>query len=132
MELIYLIIPVLFIIICYNLQFQKTHTIFGKVASNSNDLKIGLMFRKKKLKLNEGMLFPFINSVWMKNTYIPLDVIFLNDNMEVVDYYQNTTPLSTRSISTLKNNAHILEMNAGSVDKLNINRNDIITFIKMN
>ena len=50
--------------------------------------------------------------------------------MEVVDCYQNTTPLSTRS--TLKNNAHILEMNAGSVDKLNINRNDIITFIKTN
>lgn len=129
---VFIIFTFLILLIFSNYEVNKTHTIFGKTASNNEELRIGLMFRKNKLKRNEGMLFPFISSVWMKNTYIPLDIIFLNNSMKVIDYYKNTIPLSTKSIRSSKNNAHILEMNSGSIHKLNININDDINFIQIN
>ena len=42
------------------------------------------------------MLFKDINSVWMKNTFIPLDVIFLDENYKVIGYVEDTVPLSSR------------------------------------
>ena len=113
----------------------RVHKIYGKVAKNDKELQKGLMFRKDKLKNNEGMLFPMtykINSMWMKNTYIPLDVIFLDDNMRIIGYVEDTVPLSLDSISIDKKSHNILEMNAGSVKYHNKKIGDKILFIEKN
>jgi uncharacterized membrane protein (UPF0127 family) len=91
------------------------------------------MHRKNRLGYNEGMLFPMgykYNSMWMKNTYIPLDVIFLDDNMRILGNIENTVPLSLESISIDKKSHNVLEMNSGSVKDFNMKIGDKIIFIE--
>ena len=113
---------------------HTTHSIYGSVARTSKELKHGLMYRKQPLNDNEGMLFimrqNYDNSVWMKNTYISLDVIFLDKSMKIVGYKTNTTPLSTKTIKINQPSSYILEMNANSVNQLNINVGDTLQFIE--
>jgi uncharacterized protein len=111
---------------------KKIHTIHGKVARTEQELKKGLMYRKHTLNEKEGMLFVmhqnYDNSVWMKNTYISLDVIFLDNSMNVVGYKTNTKPLSTKTISINDPSSYILEMNANTVKRLDIQIGDTIHF----
>ena len=112
---------------------DNIHKIYGKVVKTDKEKIKGLMHRKDILKYNEGMLFPMeykINSMWMKNTYIPLDVIFLDDNMRILGYVVDTVPLSLKSISIDKKSNNVLEMNGGSVDKFNMKIGDKIIFIE--
>jgi len=68
--------------------YNKNITFNVEVAKTIEERRIGLMYRKKLLN-NEGMLFIFprerIIQLWMKNTYIPLDVIFISENKVIVD-----------------------------------------------
>ena len=116
----------------YFISKGSVHKIYGSVARTNEELKKGLMFRKQKLNTKEGMLFimrqNYDNSIWMKNTYISLDVIFLDKSMKVVGYKTNTTPLSTKTIKINQPSYYILEMNANSVNQLNINIGDSIQF----
>ena len=61
---------------------------------------------KTKMKLNEGMLFVWKTEdyriFWMKNTNIPIDIIFLNKNYEIIDIFYNAKPFSLKSISSNK------------------------------
>jgi uncharacterized protein len=68
--------------------------------------------------------------MWMKNTYIPLDVIFLDDNMRILGYVLDTVPLSLESISINKKSNNVLEMNAGSVNNFNMKIGDKILFVE--
>ena len=111
----------------------RIHKIYGKVAKNDKELQKGLMFRKDRLKNNEGMLFPMtykINSMWMKNTYIPLDVIFLDNDMRIIGYVEDTVPLSLKPISIDKKSNNVLEMNSGSIRYHNMLINDKVLFIE--
>ena len=65
----------------------------------------------------------------MKNTYIPLDVIFLDGNMNVIGYKENNQPHSLKSISINKPSRYVLEMNAGTINKFNLRRGEKIHFI---
>ena len=60
----------------------------------------------KKLNKNSGMLFDFkkpqIISLYMKNTYIPLDVLFFNDNNIIMEYVENMKPHDLKSIKSKK------------------------------
>ena len=132
-KIIILLIIVIYIIYKYFSTKTRVHKIYGKVAKNDKELQKGLMFRKSRLKNNEGMLFPMtykINSMWMKNTHIPLDVIFLDENMRILGYVVDTVPLSLESISIDKKSNNVLEMNGGSVDKFNMKIGDKIIFIE--
>ena len=132
-EIILILIIVIYIIYKYFSTETRVHKIYGKVAKNNKELQKGLMFRKDKLKNNEGILFPMtykINSMWMKNTYIPLDVIFLDDNMRIIGYIEDTVPLSLDSISIDKKSHNVLEMNAESVRYHNKRIGDKILFIE--
>ena len=133
----HLFVILLFItfIVYYYHTYRKKHKVYGKVARNLQESKKGLMFRKMPLKKNEGMLFPRqknnIISMWMKNTYIPLDMVFLNKSMKVIGYIEDTEPLSTKSLSINKPSSYVLEMNGNTVSHMNIKIGDTIEFIEV-
>lgn len=99
-----------------------------EIVSTASTIKKGLMFRKK-LQANHGMLFVFADykprSFWMKNTYIPLDVLFLQDDL-IVDLHSNATPLSLQHIPTAQNCNVVLEVNAGYIQAHHIKIGDRI------
>jgi len=108
------------------------HKVIGKVAKTYEEIKKGLMFRKEKLGKNEGLLFDTginkIQSFWMKNTFIPLDVLFLNSNFRVIGFVENTTPHSLDPVTINKKSCFVLEVNAGFVKENNVKKNDYIDF----
>ena len=81
------------------------------------------MFRRS-MPDGEGMLFDFGGdrpvSMWMKNTYIPLDMIFIGSDRTVKHVAERTTPLSERSIASPVPVRYVLEVNAGVSDALGI------------
>ena len=89
-------------------------------AKTKNQIRDGLMYRKKKLKKNQGMLFHTglkVSSFWMKNTFIPLDVLFLNKSGKILGYKENNKPHSLKGISIGKKSFYVLVMNGGWVKK---------------
>ena len=81
-------------------------TIYIKRA---HDKKLGLMHRKNKLKKNHGLLFDYdrygVFTFWMKDTYIPLEVICLDHNYKVVGVIEDLKPKSkkSRTLDTVSN-----------------------------
>ena len=107
--------------------------VFGNKVSGKDAVK-GLMYIKKPLWNNNGMLFdmtdrPKNHSMWMKNTYIPLDIIFLDENMNIVGYKENNIPHSLKQIKINTPSRYVLEMNGGTVRKFSLKKGDKIFFI---
>ena len=129
-----LLILCLLLLLVYLYSRPKRHLFYGPIMKKNNELRKGLMFRKEKLKPDQGMLFIMNknsnNSVWMKNTYLSLDVIFLNSDKQVVGFIENTQPLSTKTLTIDKNSSYILETNSGTIQNKKINLNDIIHHIE--
>ena len=94
-----------------------------EVAKTNEEQAEGLMYRLE-LKKNGGMLFLFNNekkaSFWMKNTLIPLDIIFINKNGSINKIYKNTIPKSRKRIISKGEVLAVLEINAGEANKHNI------------
>jgi uncharacterized protein len=95
----------------------------AELALTPDQWQRGLMFRKS-LPENSGMLFVFpdeaIQSFWMKNTLIPLDMIFISANDRVVDIKNNFLPCTTDPCPTYQSvlpAKYVLEVNAGMVQK---------------
>ncbi len=113
----------------------QTHTtsvtVHAEVALTPEQQIRGLMFRKS-LPENDGMLFVFptkqIVSMWMKNTYIPLDMIFFDDTRKVVHIHQNARPHDLTIISSLVPATGVLEVNAGFVRKHHITLGNQINY----
>ncbi len=107
---------------------QKLIKINIEIADDRDEITKGLMFREK-LDENSGMLFIFQNedyhTFWMKNTLIPLDIIFIDKNFKIVDIKQAVPcedQCSTyRSAKPVK---YVLEVNAGFTEKNNIKVDD--------
>ena len=82
------------------------------------------------IKFKQGMLFDYgkhsIISMWMKNTFIPLDIIFLDNDYKVIHYHKNATPHSLKGLSSKTKAYYAIELNAGSIDDLNISVGDNI------
>ena len=125
--LVIISILMIFIFLC-----KKTKEILvtAIIAKTPQQIKLGLMFVKKTLPNNHGMLFDYgisdNHKMWMKNTLIPLDIIFLGANKEVLGFVENAKPLSMDSLSIDEDSRYALEMNAGWVKKNNISRGDVI------
>ncbi len=105
-----------------------------EIADNPAERAQGLMFRKE-LKENSGMLFIFPSSekysFWMKNTFIPLDIIWIDENLEIVYIHENAQPCKDEcnSITPDKEAKYILEINSGLSERYGIeigNRVEII------
>ncbi len=111
--------------------YNKNITFVVEVAKTIEERKIGLMYRKKLLN-NEGMLFIFpreeIIQLWMKNTYFPLDVIFISENKIIVDIKKNMERLSETIVRSKVKSRYALEFNAGLINKLDIRIGDKVLF----
>jgi len=102
-------------------------TIDIEVADSEDERTQGLMYRYS-MEENQGMYFIFpeedFRSFWMKNTYISLDIIFINANHEIVSIQKYTQPKSTYSQPSEKPAKYVLEVNAGFADKYGIKPGD--------
>ena len=111
--------------------YNKNITFVVEVAKTIEERRSGLMYRKKLLN-NEGMLFVFpqerIIQLWMKNTYIPLDVIFISENKVIVDIKRNMKRLSETIVRSKVKSRYALEFNAGLINKLDIKIGDKVLF----
>lgn len=101
------------------------------IADEPEEWSRGLM-EIKQLEKRNGMLFIFpdenIRTFWMKNTYIPLDMIFMNSKMEIVKIYTNTQPLNTSILySSEKPSKYVLEINAGESNLYNLQEGQTAT-----
>ena len=104
-------------------------TLDVEVARDSASRERGLMYRRF-LPENRGMLFDFGRSetvlMWMKNTYIPLDMIFISRDGKVTHIEDNTEPLSEAIISSQGPAFAVLEVNAGAASKLGLKVGDVV------
>jgi len=102
-----------------------------EVATTRNEQTSGLS-RRSFLGEKNGMLFLYKRSsvvnMWMKNTLIPLDIIFIDSNNRIVNIVRNTKPLSTKTISSKTAVKTVLEVNGGFCEKYNIRAGYSIAF----
>jgi len=87
-----------------------------EVANTPESLQRGLMFRQS-LAEGHGMIFVFPQDAdhefWMKNTYIPLDMIYISADGRIVGIHPNATPLSEAGISVGRPSRYVLEVPGG-------------------
>ena len=100
-----------------------------EIVDKDYEITQGLMYRKS-MKKDRGMLFKFpdsrMRSFWMKNTHIPLDIIFIKTNGEIVNVQSNTRPFSEQSIPSTVPAQYVLEVNAGRALDLGWKPGDLI------
>ena len=105
-----------------------------ELAVNPEELYQGLMFRER-LDYDKGMLFIFEEpkkyGFWMKNTYIPLDIIWINQEKEVVFIKRGAQPCQNnlcQAVYPESQAKYVLEVNAGVVGDIGLNLGDKLTF----
>lgn len=102
-----------------------------QIADNDFDRELGLMYRKS-MEENQGMLFIFpqetIQTFWMRNTLIPLDMIFINSKKDIVTIRNATKTLSDQTYASSEPAKYVLEVNAGYCKRFNIKEGDKIAW----
>ena len=102
----------------------------AEVADTDPERERGLMFRRS-LPDNHGMIFLFDGereiTMWMKNTYIPLDMVFIGNDWRVVHIAYDAEPFSTAIISSMRPASRVLEIAAGQAQKLKLGVGDIVS-----
>ncbi len=101
-----------------------------EVARTDKQRETGLMFRKE-MPERQGMLFDFKQDqpvyMWMKNTYIPLDMLFIRADGTIARIEAMTTPFSERTISSGEPVRAVLELNGGAARRLGIAPGDRVS-----
>jgi hypothetical protein len=101
------------------------------VATTSAQQTRGLMYVRYMPEFT-GMLFvyrqPRALSMWMKNTYIPLDMLFIRTDGSIANIATHTEPLSLESIRAIEPLNFVLELNAGVTDRLGIDTESRVHF----
>ncbi len=102
-----------------------------EIADNDGERQQGLMNRSV-MSNTQGMLFIFDveepQAFWMKNTILPLDIIYVNAKMEIVSIAENTTPFSEQSIPSHFPAQYVVEVNAGFCAQYGIVAGSVIKF----
>ncbi len=103
---------------------DKEISIAIQLATTPEQQSYGLMFREE-VPENYGMLFDFrmhkdVITMWMKNTLVPLDILFIDKRGKIVHIVENTVPLSLDIISSEVPVSAALEMKAGEVKRLGV------------
>ena len=102
-----------------------------KVAKTKEQVAKGLMF-VKQMSAHEGMIFIFdhmkIRNFWMKNTYLSLDMVFLDQNKKVVNIIPNVPILNTEKRNSAVPAQYVVELLAGESAKNNITKGSVLYF----
>lgn len=102
-----------------------------EIAESDYEIETGLMYREK-METDQAMLFIFpdvaFHSFYMKNTLIPLDIIFIDDGLNIVNIKQNASPLDESGIPSGLPVQYVLEVNAGLSDSWGLQLGDRIVF----
>ena len=107
---------------------ENSATLFAAEIADTDELRSrGLMFRHV-LPKDRAMLFDFGEprpaAMWMKNTYISLDMLFVRTDGSIAAIAENTEPFSTQTISVDEPVKGVVELAAGTVKRLGIKRDD--------
>ena len=105
-----------------------------EIANSDFDRQLGLMFRKH-MDAKNGMLFIFpseeMQAFWMRNTFIPLDMVFVNAEKKIVTIHRNTQTLSDQSYPSSAPAMYVIEVTGGFCSSHNIIDGDRINFIQL-
>jgi uncharacterized membrane protein (UPF0127 family) len=106
-----------------------THGFAVELADSPAEQARGLMFRTE-LGDDEGMLFPSVRpqmrSFWMKNTPLPLDIIFIGPDRRILNIAANTVPYSLESVVSAGPAIAVLELRGGRAEELGIEPGDMV------
>ena len=104
-----------------------------EIADTDFDIQTGLMYRNS-MKNTQAMLFIFEDErerfFYMKNTRIPLDIIYINANKTIVSFQKHAKPFDESSLPSGAPAKYVLEVNAGLVDEWELKEKDSVVFIK--
>jgi uncharacterized protein len=102
-----------------------------ELATTSEQRAQGLMYRQR-LAADAGMLFLYPAarpvSMWMKNTLIPLDMLFIGDDGRILHIAERAIPGSTATISSTQPARAVLELNGGTAARLKIQVGDRVLY----
>ncbi len=100
-----------------------------EVAETDAEKALGLMFRKR-LDPGKGMLFPYSEpdeiSMWMRNTFVSLDMVFVGKDGRVHRVEERTEPMSEKIILSQGPVTAVLEIGAGEAERLGIKAGDLV------
>jgi uncharacterized membrane protein (UPF0127 family) len=100
-----------------------------EIARDEAHREQGLMFRQS-MPEDAGMLFLFgqaqITDFWMKNTLIPLDMLFVGADGHIVNIYKRAVPMSEAIIASAGPVVAVIELNGGAADKFGIKPGDLV------
>ncbi|WP_179354621.1 DUF192 domain-containing protein [Winogradskyella vidalii] len=106
-------------------------TIAIEIADDEYSTQTGLMYRTE-LETHHGMLFIFPNvqlrSFYMKNTKIPLDIIYIDESKTIVSFQKNAKPFDETSLPSEAPAKYVLEINAGLSDEWGLEVGDKISY----
>lgn len=110
---------------------EKIKKIDVEIAENEAEHAKGLMYRSY-MPDSVGMLFIFQNvqpqSFWMKNTHIPLDIIYVGPDKKIVSIQKNAKPFSEDNLPSYGDVQYVVEVNGGYTDQYGIKVGDSIQF----
>lgn len=105
-----------------------------EIADDEYKTQTGLMYRDKMDQL-QGMLFVFpdedLRSFYMKNTNIPLDIIYINADKKIVSFQKNAQPNNERSLPSNVPAKYVLEINAGLADEWQLKVGDKMEYSRV-
>ncbi len=102
-----------------------------EIAKTEYETQTGLMYRDS-MRENRGMLFVFDDAspryFYMKNTRLPLDIIYVSEDKKIVSFYENAEPFNETSLPSEAPAKYVLEINGGLIDKLGIRVGDRLNY----
>lgn len=102
-----------------------------EIADDDFEIQTGLMYRSYMAE-NRGMLFVFKqaspHAFYMKNTLIPLDIIFIDSSRHILNIHKNAQPLDERSLPSDGPVQYVLEINAGLSDRWQLKKGDSMSW----
>lgn len=106
-----------------------------EIADDDYETQTGLMYRTN-LETNHGMLFIFpdaqMRNFYMKNTKIPLDIIYIDEELTIVSFQKNAKPMDETSLPSDAPSKYVLEINGGLSDEWQLVIGDKISFSTQN
>jgi uncharacterized membrane protein (UPF0127 family) len=112
----------------------KGKTFYVELAENEEQQARGLMFREQ-LAPDRGMFFisrsEYMQAFWMKNTLLPLDMLYFDKKFRLVSMQTNVPPCKADPCPSYPSSGpaqYVLELNAGTADKLGVKPGDVVEF----